>query len=187
VEPLPERPQVPELELEPELAPAGGEQKEIKIECLGWEDTDALPPGVPKVEGKRHVRYRIKVNNCGQEHELRKRWQELSDLSAALYKLDSFLAKPTRWRANGEKGLVGKWTKAGFVPKELDGRAVEVTIFFEHLSTWMTRLNKATGGGVNLLNKSTENNKSKDLLAEFFAPDAGYDAQRATVVLQRPA
>eukprot|EP01046_Picozoa_sp_COSAG06_P017481 COSAG06_NODE_1189_length_10331_cov_10.869038_2_plen_187_part_00 len=168
-EPLPERPQVPEPEPESELVPL--EQEEIKVECLGWEDTGALPPGVPKGEGKRHVRYHIKVNNCGQEYELRKRWQELSDLSASLNKLDSFLAKGTRWRANGEKGLPGKYTKAGFVSKELDGRAVEINIFFEHLSTWMTRLNKASGGGVNLLN-TTFPNLHKDVLAEFFAPDS---------------
>ena len=152
----------------------------IRIECRGWEDTAKLPPGSPPAEGKRHVRYIIAVNNCGQQHELRKRWQELYELSSSIPKLDKYVPKPLRWRANGEKPLPKKYGSANFVTKELEARMVEVTAFCDWLSHWLTQLVQSKGNP-NLLNPSQSGDAEKNRLANFFALNASYDAFRSTV------
>ena len=157
----------------------GTSANEIHIECRAWEDTRNLPSGAPPSHGKPHVRYVIAVDNCGNQYEIRKRWQELYTMSTSISNLDEDLPESLRWRANGGKSLDRK-RRSATKPAELDERVIEITNFCAHLSQWLTQLAKSPNGEINFLKASA--NPQKNLLADFFAQGASYDSSRSTIV-----
>lgn len=157
----------------------------IQISCIAWEDTDNLLPGSPKpATSKRHARYVIRVTgpNVGP-YELRKRWQELSDLSRNLYEYDRYLGRDFRWTDNGEKPLPSKRTSAGYDSERLDSRKMEVHTFVQHLASWMTLVLTRSKDPTNLLSENTDGPQRRcpTRIYKFLKPDAGYDPGMDTI------